>query len=227
LDNFSALGRFTQPDSIVPKPRISLSYDRYAYSANNPLQYNDPTGHNPAVLALGFLFTIGAPEIIIGVLVVAIVVVAWDTFAPGKEQRHEEITNWFNETVGNINAAFASGNAGGASQAAQHLAMLLGGQTVAGFAPHPGMPDPDGRDRKHNVEGLRNTLKDIQHNMRQGENINDFLTRQGWSNQQIQQFNSAVNNYVNNVLPTDVDYYGVSQDLADEVINLAGKIGIK
>ena len=38
-----ALGRFAQADSIVPGGVQGL--DRYAYVNNNPLRYNDPTGH--------------------------------------------------------------------------------------------------------------------------------------------------------------------------------------
>ncbi|MBV6396583.1 MAG: hypothetical protein HFACDABA_02183 [Anaerolineales bacterium] len=38
-----ALGRFTQPDTIVPSG--PQGYDRYAYTNNNPVRYVDPTGH--------------------------------------------------------------------------------------------------------------------------------------------------------------------------------------
>jgi hypothetical protein len=39
------LGRFIQPDSIVPDAYNSLAYDRYSYANNNPLYYTDPSGH--------------------------------------------------------------------------------------------------------------------------------------------------------------------------------------
>ena len=39
------VGRFIQPDSIVPEPGNPQSLNRYAYTLNNPLRYVDPTGH--------------------------------------------------------------------------------------------------------------------------------------------------------------------------------------
>ena len=41
------LGRFVSPDSIVPEPENPQSYNRYAYSYNNPVNYIDPSGHDP------------------------------------------------------------------------------------------------------------------------------------------------------------------------------------
>ena len=40
-----ALGRFIQPDTIVPEPGNPQALNRYAYVLNNPLRYNDPSGH--------------------------------------------------------------------------------------------------------------------------------------------------------------------------------------
>jgi hypothetical protein len=37
--------RFTQPDSIIPNLYTPQSLNRYAYVLNNPVRYNDPTGH--------------------------------------------------------------------------------------------------------------------------------------------------------------------------------------
>jgi RHS repeat-associated protein len=39
------LGRFTQPDTIVPNPTDAKAFDRYAYVNNNPVMYSDPSGH--------------------------------------------------------------------------------------------------------------------------------------------------------------------------------------
>ena len=39
------VGRFIQPDSIVPEPGNPQALNRYSYVVNNPLRYIDPTGH--------------------------------------------------------------------------------------------------------------------------------------------------------------------------------------
>jgi RHS repeat-associated protein len=42
----SALGRFIQADTVVPLESQGVqAWDRYAYVNNNPVRYNDPTGH--------------------------------------------------------------------------------------------------------------------------------------------------------------------------------------
>ena len=39
------LGRFIQPDDRLPDMSNPQSYNRYSYVMNNPLRYNDPSGH--------------------------------------------------------------------------------------------------------------------------------------------------------------------------------------
>ncbi len=39
------LGRFIQPDTIVPDAKNLQAYNRYTYVNNNPLKYVDPSGH--------------------------------------------------------------------------------------------------------------------------------------------------------------------------------------
>ncbi len=40
------IGRFLQPDSIVPSPANPQSWNRYSYVLNNPVRYSDPSGHS-------------------------------------------------------------------------------------------------------------------------------------------------------------------------------------
>jgi RHS repeat-associated protein len=40
-----ALGRFIQPDPLVPDPANPQSLNRYAYVLNNPMRYTDPSGY--------------------------------------------------------------------------------------------------------------------------------------------------------------------------------------
>lgn len=42
-----ALGRFLQPDTMIPNPGNPLDWDRYAYARSNPINYVDPSGHWP------------------------------------------------------------------------------------------------------------------------------------------------------------------------------------
>jgi RHS repeat-associated protein len=50
-----ALGRFVQPDTLVPDPANPQSLNRYAYVLNNPLKYTDPSGHCPVCVVVGVL----------------------------------------------------------------------------------------------------------------------------------------------------------------------------
>jgi pyocin large subunit-like protein len=36
---------FTQPDTLLPDPYDPQALNRYSYALNNPLRYNDPSGH--------------------------------------------------------------------------------------------------------------------------------------------------------------------------------------
>lgn len=40
------IGRFIQPDTVVPDAKNLQAFNRYAYVINNPLKYSDPSGHS-------------------------------------------------------------------------------------------------------------------------------------------------------------------------------------
>ena len=54
-----ALGRFISPDTIVESPLHPQTLNRYAYAGNNPVLYNDPSGHC-FLICIGIGFLIGA-----------------------------------------------------------------------------------------------------------------------------------------------------------------------
>jgi hypothetical protein len=45
IANDAQLGRFVQPDPIVPDPGDPQSLNRYSYAKNNPVRFTDPSGH--------------------------------------------------------------------------------------------------------------------------------------------------------------------------------------
>jgi RHS repeat-associated protein len=40
-----SIGRFTSADTMIPSTQGTQAWDRYAFVNNNPVRYNDPTGH--------------------------------------------------------------------------------------------------------------------------------------------------------------------------------------
>ena len=46
------IGRFISADTASPKPRDPQSLNKYSYCFNNPLKFNDPTGHWPNLASI-------------------------------------------------------------------------------------------------------------------------------------------------------------------------------
>ncbi len=44
----SRIGKFTQPDTIIPGAANPQAFNRYAYVLNNPVNFVDPSGHEPS-----------------------------------------------------------------------------------------------------------------------------------------------------------------------------------
>jgi hypothetical protein len=236
----SSLGRWTQPDVIIPDPSNPLDWDRYSYVRNNSIRYSDSSGH--CIDGLTTLTCITALTVF-----AVTYYVAYHSFVQSggpeavkqgmkdfaylvSEQVSEQVdkiteaTEQLSGTSADSQWSFARGD-GGAEESARHLSMLLDGVEVGGFGPHPGDPDPDKRDRKSNVHGLKNTLESIKKNMRRGENIHAYLERQGWNEGQINNYVNHMKSYLEYVLENDVHYYGVEEELATELLKLAESLG--
>jgi RHS repeat-associated protein len=50
-----ALMRFLQPDSIIPDQANPQSWNRFSYANNNPVNYNDPSGHCSVAIVQTFV----------------------------------------------------------------------------------------------------------------------------------------------------------------------------
>ncbi len=90
------LGRFIQPDTIVPGAGNPQAWDRYAYARNNPVVYNDPSGHFPWPF-----FIIGG--VALGVIAIPIAYQIL-TVSPIEEQRAPaptsyDMTGWLTDRI--------------------------------------------------------------------------------------------------------------------------------
>ena len=56
------LGRFIQPDTEFSDFGNPQSYNRYSYCVNNPLRYNDPSGHDPAFSSVGMFQSLSVEQ---------------------------------------------------------------------------------------------------------------------------------------------------------------------
>jgi hypothetical protein len=63
------LGRFIQPDKIIPDNVLPTNFDRYAYCMNQPTNKIDPSGHN-GILAL---FMVAVPIIAVAAMVYVVI----------------------------------------------------------------------------------------------------------------------------------------------------------
>lgn len=85
---------------LPPVPTNSIAFDRYAYSLNNPIRYNDPSGHCPFCLTIPFLGVPGIGWVVVGIAGVATVVYIAaggpEAVANGLEQAGQAVSNGVN-----------------------------------------------------------------------------------------------------------------------------------
>ena len=53
-----SLGRFASADTLIPNPVNPQAFNRFSYTYNNPLNYTDPSGHDPANCADGDVYCV-------------------------------------------------------------------------------------------------------------------------------------------------------------------------
>lgn len=141
------LGRFSQPDSIIPEQSQGVqAWDRYAFVNNNPLMYTDPSGHCTDLADCMTQTLVGAA------LAIMAPILTW-TEKPFSEYRDEwinaelttttpgsspDITNWLVDTLnenasGPIVATLKDANSGGV---VEKYSALVGWQSMV----EPGAP---------------------------------------------------------------------------------------
>lgn len=79
------LGRWIQPDTIVPDAGNPQALNRYSYVYNNPTQYIDPDGHEPISFFL-LLAALGGLVLFSGSMLTS------DVTLPNNAPRHSDIT---------------------------------------------------------------------------------------------------------------------------------------
>jgi len=195
---------------FVSVPINAQVFDRYSYSLNNPIKYVDTTGHFAVVLLFGVMIPVG------------VVVTAEVLACIGAGVAIAATVDYI---VGAVQPMLARGGAGGAVSAAQHLTMLTGFDI--GFGTHPGMPDPEGRDKNKNVRGLRDDLKNLLRNVRKsGNTLKGYLQDQGWTQDQIKYFIDDLQGLRHHALPVWEEYEMVNPRVAQDLVSILDKLGI-
>lgn len=62
------VGRFISADTLVPQPGSSQAYDRFAYVNNNPINFNDPSGHCISGAVADTIFCVFVGAMVVGAI---------------------------------------------------------------------------------------------------------------------------------------------------------------
>jgi RHS repeat-associated protein len=151
------LGRWIQPDTIVPDIVNPQNLNRYSYVLNNPLRYTDPSGHCPQCAIAAVAAPFGPPGWVIGG-VAALAVTAYVggqmfVWGPNAEGNRGAVTNTVNGWV----------EAARAKAGEKSYLMDTGGQTAspgAPLPPDPNHPDSWGSDYRRNYEQYYGIARD-------------------------------------------------------------------
>lgn len=134
------LGRFTQPDTIIPDMANPQSWNRYSYAINNPTLYNDPDGRCAPACALPLIglsaglmqgvaalgaaaaAVVASPVFLVAVAVVAIVAVGVAVYTVAqaksgepsiKHRKDQTDMSTIGQTVDSPNGPVLRGDPGG------------------------------------------------------------------------------------------------------------------
>ncbi len=240
-----ALGRFIQPDTIVPNPGDPQALNRYSYAGNNPVRYTDPSGHCIGVLAgLDTIGCVGVGVIVGGTLLVTALVVdqvsgtnytgrlvekTIETVTPvagdlveGYQRNHPEIAVVKVTSMAATGFLFTRHSRKAIQSMADHLGFMFGygGSGINGF------PDPFNRhdpkktnSLKNNAKHIRNSLKGIQRNL--GETDLRAFLNETLTEEQYTSLTNELDNLVAHLQDSEGWFYNeIGSDLSDEILEL-------
>jgi hypothetical protein len=104
-----------QSDTLIPDPTNPQAWNRYSYVINNPIKYDNPTGHcfDGCVLEIGMIATFVAPEIVIPILaeltLLAIVIIAvkkWRQNTANQKQVNSLVTSSYTSGKNNLGPGY-------------------------------------------------------------------------------------------------------------------------
>lgn len=203
------LGRFIQADNIAPDLLNPQAFNRYSYVYNNPLRYNDPSGHQPQVLML----LLSNPWTWIALGIGGTLWVSYElNWSPNAEQNREAlgellfnpsstVNQWASpltgvkEDIAQIREAHQSRPdvSGPVRPLFEHMAKLLG-EAVGGMPPPGDDDDREKRAREGNltqrevdkwIKDMNKQLQELLKDYPERTTFEQMLQKRGFSGEQI------------------------------------------